>query len=390
MSSLSKAYIQPTLDLFQLLGKSKEENVFYSPFSIISALSMLFLGTRENTAQQIAKVLHLQEDTENTKDTASTHHVERSENVHLQFQKLLNELNKPTDAYELKIANKFYGEKTFPFLQEYLDDINKYYLANAESVDFANAAEESQKKINSWVESQTNGKIKNLFPSGTLNSTTILVLVNAIYFKGEWDEKFNKEKTKEDKFWLNKNTSKPVQMMKQRNHFNFALLEDVQAKILEIPYKGKDLSMIVLLPNEIDGLQKLEEQLTAEKLIKWMSSQNMKKTYVKLHLPKFKIEEKYELSSVLEAMGVVDAFSPQNANLSGMSEHQGLVVSKVLHKSFVELAEEGTEAAAATGMVIRVTSAQMHEEFFCDHPFLFLIKQNKTNSILFFGRFSSP
>ncbi|XP_075849928.1 serpin B3-like [Microcebus murinus] len=353
---------------------------------------MLLLGCRENTALQIEKVLHFNQLTENAKQRTAACHDEKPGNVHHQFQKLLTELHKHTEAYELKIANKLYGEKTYQFLEQYLDNVKEFYLASAESVDFQNATEESEKKINTWVETQTNGKIKDLIPNKTLDNTTVLVLVNAVYFKGQWEKKFNKEDTKEGEFWLNKGTSKSVQMMNQRKSFNFALLEDVQAKVLEIPYKGEDLSMIVLLPNEIDGLQKLEDKLTAEKLIEWTSSQNMSKRGVDLYLPRFKVEKSYDLKDVLMAMGMVDVFSPQDADLSGMTGSRGLVVTKVLHKAFVEVTEEGTEAAAATGIVISKTSTpySIYEEFHCNHPFLFFIKQNKTNNILFFGRVSSP
>uniref|UniRef100_A0A8D2B084 Serpin domain-containing protein n=1 Tax=Sciurus vulgaris TaxID=55149 RepID=A0A8D2B084_SCIVU len=313
-----------------------------------------------------------------------------SGNVHQQFQKFLTELNKPSDAYKLEIANRIYGEKKFRFLQEYLDGLKKFYLANVESLDFRNAPEESRKKINSWVESQTNGKIKDLFPSDTLGADTVLVLVNAVYFKGQWDHAFNKEHTTEAKFQLNKNVSKSVQMMRKSSYFHFALLEDVQAKILEIPYKGKDLSMIVLLPNEADGLQKLEDKLTAEKLMEWSSLDRMKMTYVDLCFPRFKVEESYNLEAVLGALGMEDVFRPLKADLSGMTGSQGLSVSKAVHKSFVEVNEEGTQAAAASGIVIEVTSSPVRESFCCDHPFLFFILQKKTNSILFFGRVSSP
>ncbi|XP_075849874.1 serpin B3-like [Microcebus murinus] len=392
MKSLSEANTQFALDMFRQFGKSKEDDIFYSPFSITSAFGMLLLGCRESTALQIEKVLHFNEVTENTKERDTKCHDEKPGNVHHQFQKLLTELHKHTEVYELKIANKLYGEKTYQFLEEYLDNIKEFYLASAESIDFQNAAEENEKKINSWVETQTNGKIKDLFPNKTLDNTTILVLVNAVYFKGQWEEKFNKEDTKEGEFWLNKGTSKSVQMMNQRKSFNFALLEDVQAKVLEIPYKGEDLTMIVLLPNDIDGLQKLEDKLTAEKLIEWTSSQNMSKRDVDLYLPRFKVEESYDLKDMLMAIGMVDVFSPQDADLSGMTGSRGLVVTKVLHKAFVEVTEEGAEAAAATGIAINLTSASypIHEEFHCNHPFLFFIKQTKTNSILFFGRVSSP
>ncbi|XP_021572854.1 serpin B4-like isoform X2 [Carlito syrichta] len=368
MNPLTEAIIQFTLDLLQQFRKLENDNIFFSPFSISSSLAMVYLGARENTKQQIKEVLHFNEVTEDATEKATKQQVDKSENVHHQFQKLLTMLNKPTDDYELKIANKIYEEKTYQFLQEYLDDIKKFYLTSMESLDFINAEEESRKKINSWVESQTNGKIKDLFPNDSLKDV-VLVLVNAVYFKGQWEEKFHKEHTNEEKFWVNK---------------------DVQAKILEIPYKGKDLSMIVLLPNEIDGLQKLEDELTAEKLIHWMSPQNMSERHVNLYLPRFKVEESYDLKDTLKAMGMVDAFSPPDADLSGMNGRHDLVVSKVLHKSFVEVTEEGAEAAAATGVTLTPLSMAVPQKFQCDHPFLFFIKQNKMNSILFFGRISSP
>ncbi|XP_030148092.1 serpin B3 isoform X1 [Lynx canadensis] len=389
MDSLSEANTHFALDLFQQFKLSKKnDNIFYSPLSITSALAMTYLGARENTALEIGKVLHLNKATHNTRGRTTTDHVEKLGNVHHQFQKLLTELKKPTDAYELNTANKFYGENKYPFLQEYMDNVKKFYLASVESVDFQNAAEETRKKINSWVESQTNGKIKDLLPENSLEST-VLVLVNAVYFKGLWDKKFDKKYTVEEKFWLNKDTSKPVQMMKQSSVFNFTSLEDVQAKILEMPYKGKDLSMMLLLPNEVDGLQKLEDQLTAEKLAEWTSSQNMSDRWVDLYLPRFKVEDDYDLKATLQALGMLDAFNTQRANFSGMTGSLDLVVSKALHKSFVEVTEEGAEAAASTNVNVGYTSPPIYH-FRCDHPFLFFIKHNKTNCILFLGRVSSP
>uniref|UniRef100_A0A8C0KVS2 Serpin B4-like n=1 Tax=Canis lupus dingo TaxID=286419 RepID=A0A8C0KVS2_CANLU len=367
MNSLSAANTRFAFDLFQQFKTSKKgDNIFFSPLSISSALAMTYLGAKENTALEIGKLWG-----------------GGMENVHHQFQKLLTELKKPTDAYELNMANKFYGEKKYQFLQSSFRD-HKFYLASVESVDFNNAAEESRKKINSWVEK----KIKDMFPKDSLNHT-ILVLVNAVYFKGQWDTKFDTKNTVEKEFWLDKDTSKPVQMMRQSNVFNFTSLEDLQAKILEIPYKGKDLSMMLLLPHEVDGLQKLEDQLTAEKLIEWTSSQNMSNGQVDLYLPRFKVEESYELKATLKALGMVDAFNTKSANFSGMTGRQDLVVSKVRHKSFVEVTEEGTEAAASTDVEVIAKSAPIYP-FHCDHPFLFFIKHNKTNSILFLGRVSSP
>ncbi|XP_039107820.1 serpin B3 isoform X2 [Hyaena hyaena] len=368
MNSLSEANTHFAWDLFQQFKiAKKDDNIFYSPLSISAALAMTHLGAKGNTALQIEKVFHFNEATKNTQGATTTDHVEKLGDMHHQFQKLLTELKKPTDAYELNIVNKFYGDNKYPFLQEYLDNVKKFYLASAESVDFKNAAEESRKKINSWVESQTNGKIKDMLPQRSLDAT-VLVLVNAVYFRGQWDKRFDKKYTVEEKFWLNK---------------------EVQAQVLEMPYKGKDLSMILLLPNEVDGLQKLEDQLTAEKLTEWTSSQNMSESLVDLYLPRFKVEEGYDLRGALMSLGMVDAFSGQKANFLGMTRKLDLVVSKVLHKSFVEVTEEGTEATASTVVTVGLTSPPIRR-FHCDHPFLFFIKHNKTNSILFLGRVSSP
>ncbi|XP_036891381.1 serpin B3 [Sturnira hondurensis] len=390
MTSLSEANTRFAYDLFQQLRKSEKKNIFYSPLSVSAAIAMTYLGAQGTTASEIQKALHFNEVTEKTKGGATTVPVKKLGNVHQQFQKLLTELNKPTNAYELHLANRLFAEKKFSFLQEYMDNVNTFYLAGMETVDFVNAADESRKKINSWVESQTKEKIKNLCPKDSINSATVLALVNAIYFKGQWSEKFNPELTEQGEFWLNKDTSKPVQMMKKKGLFNFSKLEGMAAKILEIPYKDNDLSMVLLLPNEIDGLQQLEEKLTAEKLTEWTSSQNKSRTTVALRLPRFKVEESYNLQEVMSALGMVAAFSPRDADFSGMTGSQELVVSKIQHKSFVEVTEEGTEAAAASAIIMCKSALLFVETFHCDHPFLFFIKHNTTNSILFFGRVASP
>ncbi|XP_022439970.1 serpin B3-like [Delphinapterus leucas] len=391
MSSLGEGITHFAVDLFQQIRQSKKENIFYSPLSIMSAFAMTSLGARGHTASEIQKVLHMNEIAENAEGGGATKDpVERPGNIHHQFQNLLTEFKKPTDAYELNVANRLYAEKTVLFLQAYVDNVEKFYLAGVEPADFVSAAEESRKTINSWVESQTNKKIKNLLPSGSVDKSTALVLLNAVYFKGKWHKEFKKEDTGEGQFWLNKDTSRPVQVMKQTNLFNCTSPEDMQVKILEIPYKGQELSMFLLLPNDVDGLQQLEDQLTAEKLIEWTSPQNMNQREIELHLPQFKVEETYDLKPMLRALGMVDAFTEGKADFSGMSKVQELKVSEAFHKSFVEVNEEGTEATAVTGVEAVIKSAVFPESFHCDHPFLFLIKHNKTNSLLFYGRVSSP
>ncbi|XP_037662055.1 serpin B13 isoform X6 [Choloepus didactylus] len=233
-------------------------------------------------------------------------------------------------------------------------------------------------------------KIKNLFPDGSLSSATKLVLVNTVYFKGQWDTEFKKENTKEEEFWLNKGTSKSVLMMKQHHSFKFTFLEDLQAKILGIPYKGKDLSMFVLLPNDIDGLEKIIDKVTPEKLIEWTSPRHLEEKNVNLSLPRFEVEDTYDLAAALAALGMADVFSEQAADFSAMSARSGLHAQSFLHSSWMVVTEGGTEAAAATGMGLASTSAGGFENVHCNHPFLFFVRHNETDSILFFGRFSSP
>ncbi|XP_047625442.1 serpin B13 [Phacochoerus africanus] len=390
MDSLILANTRFGFNLFKELSQMNDRNIFFSPEGIKAAIGMFLLGAHGATAAQLWKVLFSEKDTENSRIKLEEKEIEKTEDIHHQFQRFLNEISKPTNDYGLKIANRLFGEKTYLFLQKYLDYVEKYYHASLEPVDFVNATDESRKKINSWVESRTNEKIKDLIPDGSLSSSTKLVAVNVVYFKGQWDREFEKENTKEEEFWLNKSTSRSVLMMTQRQLFGFMVLEDLQAKILGIPYKNNDLSMFVLLPNDIDGLEKIIDKITPEKLIEWTSPGHLEERNVDLCLPRFEVEDSYDLEAVLEAMGVADAFSEQEASYSEMFSLSGLRAQKFLHRSFAEVTEEGIEAAAATGVGFAVTFAPGYENFHCNHPFLFFIRHNESNSILFFGRFSSP
>ncbi|KAK1337509.1 hypothetical protein QTO34_002139 [Cnephaeus nilssonii] len=435
-------------NLFKELNRENNGNIFFSPASILAAVGMLLLRTRKATATQLQKVPLSEKDTDSSRIKAEGKEVgdmsyqlhkdsslsfcfvlkiEKTEEIHHQFQTFLSEISQPNNNYELKVANRLFGEKTYLFLQKYLDYVEKYYHASLEPVDFVNAADESRKKINSWVESQTHGisliilkmgqvcclfaeKVKDLFPDATLSSTTKLVLVNIVHFKGQWDREFKKEHTRRRNFgWISElpwsshasldtgrsmnllqNTSKPVQMMTQRDSFSFTLLKDLQAQILGIPYKNRDLSMFVLLPNDIDGLEKIINEVSPEKLVEWTNPGQMKERTVDLHLPRFEVEDSYDLEAALGAMGLGDAFSELEADYSVMSPRSGLHAQKFLHGSFVVVTEEGTEAAAGTGMGFAVTSVPNYETFHCNHPFLFFIRHNESNSVLFFGKFSSP
>uniref|UniRef100_A0A8C0U3L3 Leukocyte elastase inhibitor n=1 Tax=Cyanistes caeruleus TaxID=156563 RepID=A0A8C0U3L3_CYACU len=379
MESLCAANTTFAVDLLRMLCEKKSgQNVFFSPFSISSALSMVLLGSKGSTEAQISKVLSL----------SST------QDAHNGYQSLLSEINDPNTKYILRTANRLYGEKTLEFLPSFIESSQKSYHAGLEQMDFLHAWEDSRRQINGWVEEKTEGKIQNLLAEGTLNSFTRLVLVNAIYFKGNWEEQFNKKSTTEWEFRINKNETRPVQMMFKEAHFNMTYIGDFQTKILELPYVGNELSMIILLPDSIQdgstGLEKLERELTYEKLIDWINPEMMDSTKVRVSLPRFKLEENYDLKPLLRSMGMLDAFDSGKADFSGISSGNELVLSEVVHKSFVEVNEEGTEAAAATAAVMMMRCAMRVPEFTADHPFLFFIRHNKTRSILFCGRFCCP
>ncbi|KAL1258619.1 hypothetical protein QQF64_009196 [Cirrhinus molitorella] len=386
MEPLSAANTKFSLNLFnKIIGGNASGNVFYSPISISSALAMVSLGAKGNTATQMYKVLGF------TNPGAVT----PADQIHSSFNKLMSELNKPGVPYALNLANRLYGEQSYQFVEKFLNDTKRYYEAKLEKVDFKKNSEAVRVDINKWVEKKTQDKIKNLLPQGSVSFTTKLVLVNAIYFKGNWEIKFSKEATRDGHFKLNKTQNKPVKMMNKKSKFPLALIPEINSQVLELPYVGENLSMLIILPNEIQdkttGLQKLEKALTYEKLMEWTKPSKMLQQEVRVSLPKFKMEETYDMNSILISMGMEDVFDDMKVNLSGMSSNNDLVVSKVIHKAFIEVNEEGTEAAGATGVVIGTTSVPIDPKtFIADHPFLFFIRHNPSNSILFYGRFCSP
>ncbi|NWI30624.1 OVAL protein, partial [Sula dactylatra] len=229
--------------------------------------------------------------------------------------------------------------------------------------------------------------IKNILQPGSVDPQTEMVLVNAIYFKGTWEKAFKDEDTQAVPFRMTEQESKPVQMMYQIGSFKVAVLASEKIKILELPYASGELSMLVLLPDDVSGLEQVESAITFEKLTEWTSSNIMEERKMKVYLPRMKIEEKYNLTSVLMALGMTDLFSPL-ANLSGISSAESLKMSEAIHEAFVEIYEAGSEVVGSTGAGVEVTKDS--EEFRADHPFLFLIKHNPTSSILFFGRCFSP
>ena len=357
------------LDLYREL-RTSDGNIFFSPYSISTALAMTYAGARGETEKQMAKAMHFSLS---------------QDKLHPAFSNLQDKLKKVQKKgnVQLHVANSLWPHKEYPFRKEFLRLVKKNYKTEITAVDYVRQTEKARKTINAWVEDKTRDKIKELIKPGVLNALTRLVLVNAIYFKGDWASQFDKKSTREMLFKLSPDKAVKTPMMYQKGQFGYWADKDLQ--VLEMPYVGKQLSMVVLVPTRIDGLPQLEEELNVENLRRWTSQ--LRKRKVDTWLPKFKLECDFRLDKVLQAMGMVDAFT-SNADLSGMDGTDWLYISAALHKAFVDVNEEGTEAAAATAVVSRAIC--MDPQFRADHPFVFLIQENQTGSILFIGRMTDP
>ncbi|XP_056680204.1 serpin B10 isoform X1 [Monodelphis domestica] len=397
MDSLAISNNQFAIEMFKKLSESSEnENIIFSSLSISSSLAMIFFGAKSNTATQMEQVLQLKDiGAEITsfryeKRRKTELGPSKAEGLLSDFQALLSEINKPSDSHMLKIANRSYGEKTYPFRCEYMENIKKFFGAEPQSVNFLETPDQIRSEINTWVENQTEGKIVKLLPDDSVDSMTRLVLVSAIYFKGKWQEQFKPKDTVEKPFRVNQTTTKMVQMMSMKRNLQIFHIEKPEAKGIQLYYGNGDMSMFILLPDDINGLKELEKTITYGKLSDWTHEDMMEKYDVQLYLPKFKLEENYDLKSILSSMGMSDAFSTSHADFSGMTEMKNLFLSEVFHKAFVEVNEEGTEAAASTAEDFSVRMKLPSLTFNVDHPFLFFIKHKKTNCILFYGKVYSP
>ncbi|XP_032278698.1 plasminogen activator inhibitor 2 [Phoca vitulina] len=396
-----------------LANTSATPNLFFSPWSISSTMAMVYLGAGGHTAHQMAKVFQfdkvgaqktpgtlenltgcelMQQIRKGTYPEAILQ-AQAGAAIHSSFRSLSSAINASTGEYLLESVNKLFGEKSSRFKEEYMQLSKKYYSTEPQAVDFLECAEETRKKINSWVKTQTKGKIPDLLPEGSVDGDTKMVLVNAVYFKGKWKTPFEKKLNGLYPFRVNATQRKPVQMMYLHKELNIGYIDALKTQILELPYAG-GVSMFLLLPDEIGdvstGLELLESEITYDKFIKWTSEDVLAEDDVEVYLPQFKLEERYELRSILRSMGMEEAFSPSQANFSGMSDTNDLFLSQVFHQATVDVNEEGTEAAAGTGAVLSGRTGHGGPQFVADHPFLFFIVHKITKNILFFGRFTSP
>ncbi|KAM6218165.1 serpin B12-like [Rhynchocyon petersi] len=405
MDSLVVANSKFCFDFFQEISKDNpQKNIFFCPLSLSAALGMVRLGARNDSAHQIDKVLHFNEfSKDEMKDSDFCLKSHKSETEYADedsralsccLGKLLAKVDRIRADYTLSIANRLYGDQGFPICPEYLDGVIQFYHTTIESVDFQKDAEKSRQQINFWVECQSQGKIKEIFSKDAIDNATVLVLVNAVYFKTKWENYFDTKDTVDATFSLNENEKKSVKMMNQKGLFRIGFIEDLQAQVLEMRYTKGKLSMFILLPSSssdnVKGLEELESKMTHEKILAWTSSENMSEERVAVSFPQFTLEDGYDLNSILKHMGIVNVFDETKADLTGISSSPNLYLSKVVHKTFLEVNEDGTQAVAASGAVGSARSKPTYVTFNVNHPFIFIIRHNKTQTILFYGRVCCP
>jgi len=370
------------LDLFaQLAEGSPDGNLFVSPYSISTALAMTWAGAEGSTAEQMAEVLHFDLPEEQVHTLFGAIQTKLGEEFRRQY------IEGPGDPLTLEVANALWAQERFALLPGYADLVRDSYDAEARNLDFVGDPEGSRQTINAWVEEKTRDRIRDLLPAGSIDAMTRLVITNAVYFKGSWSDPFEEEATSDGEFTLSDGSTVEVPMMHQTERFPYYDAGD--CRVLELPYADYSSSMICLLPE--GDMAEFEQGLTAERLDDMVSK--LSSTEVELTMPSFEFTSSFRLSEVLKDMGMTRAFEPGEADFSGMTGDGDLYISAVIHKAFVKVDEEGTEAAAATAVVMTLTAMQPAEEpvvFSLDRPFLFLIRDKTTGSILFMGRVADP
>jgi serpin B len=410
---------QFAFDLYaQLATENSGENLFFSPYSVVNALAMTAEGARGKTALEMGEVFGLQ-------PVARTKTALRPwdfGSLHAGIGALNERFNRADKAYELEVANAIWGERTFDFNPDYIDVMRGHYGLNTLiEADFKTNPDEERVRINEWVEKLTRDRIKDLLPDGSIDPLTRMVLVNAIYFKGDWKIPFKKRLTERSDFLLTSGGKSKIDLMEapglesaryaafeaDGSYFETPATTDFRAPkesrypsdggfaMIELPYDGGEMSMVVIAPNDPEALGAIEEKLSPKALAGWLSK--LQGREVNVFLPKFKAETSYEMNKTLSAMGMADAFDMTSANFDGMIRGESkaeLAISGVFHKAFVAVDEEGTEAAAATAVVLAARTSvgpkPFTPDFRADRPFLYLIRDTESGAILFLGRMVKP
>ncbi len=381
LSNVSDANNQFAIDLYSryAIEKNSDANLFFSPFSISSAMAMVYEGAKGQTAQEIGSVFHFPADITQVRDA---------------YQNAFADINNSSGSYTLNTANALWVQNNYQLLDSYASAIKTYYGGNITGLDFIDNPSVAVSTINQWVADKTANKIQNILSMSDINQYTRLILTNAIYFKAAWSSTFDKSATQEKDFTTGSGSHSQVSMMEQTS--NFAYADVGNAQLLRLPYRGDDVSMFVLLPKGND-LSAFEEALDCQKISGW--EKEIQNQFVDVSLPKFKIETEEHMPSDLEAMGMPTAFSPTAADFSGIAPikdpSQNLYIGDVIHKAFIDTDENGTEAAAATAVLMFQAAIAMPEPpkpivFNANHPFTFFIQENQTGDILFMGRVVNP
>ncbi len=365
------------LELYRYLAAEADDNLFFSPHSISVALAMAYAGARGTTRAEMAEALRftLPED-----------------RLHPAFNHLDLELSrrgegadgKDGEGFRLNVVNALWGQRDYTFQEAYLETLARHYGAGLRLVDFVNETEPSRLAINSWVSEQTEGRIEDLIPDGALDALTRLVLTNAIYFNAAWAEPFMTQATRDGAFFLLNGETVEVPLMRQLAGFRYTQGEGYQA--VELPYDGHELSMVILLPDTGD-FEAFERNLDATQLAAILAELSF--TRLDLTMPRFETTSEFSLTDALSALGMPQAFT-EAADFSGIDGTQELFISDVIHKAFVAVDEEGTEAAAATAVIVAAESAQEPPVVRIDRPFIFLIRDIETGALLFLGRIVNP
>jgi serpin B len=362
-------------DLYGTLSQTNTGNVVFSPYSISTALAMTYAGAAGQTAAEMAQTLHFT--------------LPESQLAPAMGQ-LISETNNQGGAnYQLSVANHLWAQTGFAFQSSFLNTLSTDYQAPLSQLDFVNNTEASRQTINTWTANQTNQKIQNLFPQGSIAPNTRLVLTNAVYFKGQWQDAFNPGLTQPENFYLSSGSLESVPMMHQEGTFKYAAFQNFS--MLDLPYQGGDISMVAILPSQSSSLASAEQSLNAQTLTQ--DESQLTNTLVQVGLPKFTMTSQFNLGGTLAGMGMPSAFGT-GANFSGMDGNRDLYISSVIHKAYISVDEQGTEAAGATGVVIGIMASAVppppQATFDADRPFDFVLRDDKTGSILFMGRVSDP
>lgn len=356
-------------DMYSMI-KSDVENIFFSPYSIFTAMAICYDGAEGSTKEQMSNVFYY---------PLSKPVLEGS------TKEMIDTINSDNDAYDLETANALWVLEEYPLNEQYVFNAENNYDGMITPLDFAGQPEESRLIINSWVEKKTNDKIKDLLAEGSIDGNTRLIITNAVYFNGIWLQEFEEAGTRKKVFYLSDGQEKKVDTMYAIETYNYG--KDKNAQILELPYKGDDISMYIILPSK-NNIEEFENNLTLGYYNELKD--NLNSDEVKILLPKFTFEARAELNEPLQDMGIVDAFDSSMADFSGISASDGLSISEVIHQAYIGVNEKGTEAAAATGIVMVDSLPYYKYEFTADHPFMFFIEDKRTGCILFMGKVENP